>query len=255
MEVHVQDVTSFHFRHGLGNFRSARRNPVRVPLKLPSTKAPATTLRTTGRVTASKGIRNTQGVSYIYSSLETKISKSTPSIANVPKGTALKFKITALIKENDNTSATFDTTQWPATAVSARNVCVSHNNGVNITRPTPSEASNVKISGNDNIANYSGRHKSQNHYKTRHSDEAGIQKIQEFLEDNCCFSASFDKETEEFIFENPTKESMKLDQALNTLETTLMSISMTAEVVSLALLAVIRYVRKLKRATVENLWL
>ena len=48
---------------------------------------------------------------------------------------------------------------------------------------------------------------------------------------------------------------MKHDQALNTLETTLMGISMTAEVVSLALLAVIRYVRKLKRATVENLWL
>ena len=48
---------------------------------------------------------------------------------------------------------------------------------------------------------------------------------------------------------------MKHDQALNTLETTLMGISMTAELVSLALLAVIRYVRKLKRATLENLWL
>ena len=165
--IYFESSSSFHFRHGLRNFRSSRRNPVRVPLKLPSTKAPATTLRTTGRVTASNGVRNTQGVSNIYSSLETKISKSTPSIANVPKGTALKFKTTALIKENDNTSATFDTTQWPATAVSVRNVCVSHNNGVNITRPTPSEASNVKISGNDNIANYSGRHKSQNHYKTR----------------------------------------------------------------------------------------
>ena len=35
---------------------------------------------------------------------------------------------------------------------------------------------------------------------------------------------------------------MKHDQALNTLETTLMGISMTAELVSLALLAVIRYV-------------
>ena len=35
---------------------------------------------------------------------------------------------------------------------------------------------------------------------------------------------------------------MKHDQALNTLETTLMGISMTAEVVSLALFTVIRYV-------------
>lgn len=145
--------------------------------------------------------------------------QSTPSNANIPQGTALKVKTTALIKENDNTS---------------------RDNSVNITRPAPSEASNVKISGNDNIANCSGQYKGQSHNKTWHSDEVGIQKIQEFLEDNGCFSASFDKETEEIIFENPAKESMKQDQALNTLETTLMGISMTAEVVSLALLAVIR---------------
>ena len=46
---------------------------------------------------------------------------------------------------------------------------------------------------------------------------------------------------------------MRHGQALNTLETTLMSISMTAEVVSLALLVVIRYVSKFKRASMENL--
>ena len=169
-----ESSSSIRFRHGLRNFRSSRGNPVRVPLKLPSTKAPATTLRTTGRVTASNGVRNTQGVSNIYSSSKTKISKSTPSIANFPKVTALKFKTTALIKENDNTSATFDTTQWPATAVSVRNVCVGHNNGVKITQPAPSEASNMKISGNDNIANYSGRYKSQNHNKTRVNSKSNL---------------------------------------------------------------------------------
>ena len=46
---------------------------------------------------------------------------------------------------------------------------------------------------------------------------------------------------------------MRHGQALNTLETTLMSISMTAEVVSLALFVVIRYVSKFKRASMENL--
>ena len=40
------------------------------------------------------------------------------------------------------------------------------------------------------------------------------------------------QETKEFIFENPSKGSMRHGQGLNTLETTLMSISMTAEVVS-----------------------
>ena len=46
---------------------------------------------------------------------------------------------------------------------------------------------------------------------------------------------------------------MRHGQALNTLETTLMSISMTAEVVSLALFVVIRYVSKFKRASMKNL--
>ena len=46
---------------------------------------------------------------------------------------------------------------------------------------------------------------------------------------------------------------MRHGQGLNTLETTLMSISMTAEVVSLALFVVIRYVSKFKRASMENL--
>ena len=131
--------------HGRRNFRRSRRNPVPVPIKLPSTKAPATTLRTTGKMTASSGFRNTQGVSDIYSFSKRKTSKSTPSNANIPQGTALKVKTTALIKENDNTS---------------------RNNSVNITRPAPSEASNVKISGNDNIANYSGQYKGQSHNKT-----------------------------------------------------------------------------------------
>ena len=130
--------------HGRRNFRRSRRNPVPVPLKLPSTKAPATTLRTTGKMTASSGFRNTQGASDIYSFSKRKTSKSTPSNANIPQGTALKVKTTALIKENDNTSR----------------------NSVNITRPAPSEASNVKISGNDNIANYSGQYKGQSHNKT-----------------------------------------------------------------------------------------
>ena len=44
---------------------------------------------------------------------------------------------------------------------------VSRNNDVNITRPAPSEASNVKISRNDNIANYSGQYKGQSHDKTQ----------------------------------------------------------------------------------------
>nr|XP_058959984.1 adhesion G protein-coupled receptor F4-like [Pocillopora verrucosa] len=254
LQILVQDVTSIANWHGRINFRRSRRNTVRATLKVPSTNAPATTLRTTGRVIASSGFTNTQGVSDSYSFSKKKISKSTPSIANDPKGTALKVETPALTEENDNTSATFNTTQWPATAVSVGNAYVSRNNDVNITRPAPSEASNVKISRNDNIANYSGQYKGQSHDKTQsnssylterkyffqHSDKARIQKIQEFLEDNGCFSASFDKETEEFIFENPSKGSMRHGQALNTLETTLMSISMTAEVVSLALLVVIR---------------
>lgn len=141
----VCDVWLPSLAHGRRNFRRSRRNPVPVPLKLPSTKAPATTLRTTGKMTASSGFRNTQGVSDIYSFSKRKTSKSTPSNANIPQGTALKVKTTALIKENDNTS---------------------RNNSVNITRPAPSEASNVKISGNDNIANYSGQYKGQSHNKT-----------------------------------------------------------------------------------------
>lgn len=129
---------------------------------MPSTNAPATTLRTTGRIIASTGFTNTQGVSDSYS-----FSKSTPSIANDPKGTALKVETPALTEENDNTSATFNTTQWPATAVSVGNAYVSRNNDVNITRPAPSEASNVKISRNDNIAHYSGQYKGQSHDKTQ----------------------------------------------------------------------------------------
>ena len=68
------------------------------------------------------------------------------------------------MKENDNTSPVYNTSQWPAPAVSVGNAC--RNNSVNITRPAPSEASNVKISGNDNIANYSGQYKGQSHNKT-----------------------------------------------------------------------------------------
>lgn len=153
--------------HGRINFRRSRRNTARATLKVPSTKAPATTLRTTGRIIARSGFTNTQGVSDSYSFSKKKISKSTPSIANDPKGTALKVETPALIEENDNTSATFNTTQWPATAVSVGNAYVSRNNDVNITRPAPSEASNVKISRNDNIANYSGQYKGQSHGKTQ----------------------------------------------------------------------------------------
>ena len=145
ISICFESFSSFFGRHGRRNFRRLRRNPVPVPIKLPSTKAPATTLRTTGKMTASSGFRNTQGVSDIYSFSKRKTSKSTPSNANIPQGTALKVKTTALIKENDNTS---------------------RNNSVNITRPAPSEASNVKISGNDNIANYSGKYKGQSHNKT-----------------------------------------------------------------------------------------
>ena len=47
------------------------------------------------------------------------------------------------------------------------NTVASYAGVFNEALPTPSEASNVKISGNDNIANYSGRYKGQSHNRTR----------------------------------------------------------------------------------------
>ena len=67
ISICFESFSSFIGTHGRRNFRRSRRNPVPVPLKLSSTKAPATTLRTTGKMTASGCFRNTQGVSDIYS--------------------------------------------------------------------------------------------------------------------------------------------------------------------------------------------
>ncbi|RMX58681.1 hypothetical protein pdam_00019449 [Pocillopora damicornis] len=244
LQTFVLDVTS-RGRLGFRNFRGRTITTIRAHLPLPPTKAPSTTPSTTGKIRAGNGARNTQSVSVSYSySKKTFLSKRTPSVAKVPKSTASNVETKAFTQaEDNNTSAFYNTTQWPPTAVTVGNSCVTSGNSMNTTRPTPSgTASSVAITRSDNIANDCRHEEGHNRDKTQKSDGAGIQKIEEFLTSKGCFSASFDEESGEFIFESPatTKESMRHEKILNTLETTLMSFSITAEVISFAFLSVVR---------------
>ncbi|PFX25469.1 hypothetical protein AWC38_SpisGene9896 [Stylophora pistillata] len=113
---------------------------VHLTVLVPPTKAPATTLSTTDEIGASNNARSTQSASDSYSSSKEKfLSKSTPSIAQVLKSTASKLPTTVIIQEDDDTSAFYKTTQWPPTAVSVGNSCVSSDTCLNTTRATPSK--------------------------------------------------------------------------------------------------------------------
>ena len=143
---------------------------IRAHLPLPPTKAPSTTLSTTGKIRAGNGARNTQSVSVSYSySKKTFLSKRTPSVAKVPKSTASNVESKAFTQaEDNNTSAFYNTTQWPPTAVTVGNSCVTSGNSMNTTRPTSSEtASSMAITWSDNIANDSRHDEVPNRDKTQ----------------------------------------------------------------------------------------
>ena len=155
-------------RLGFRIFRGRTITTIRAHLPLPPTKAPSTTLSTTGKIRAGNGARNTQSVSVSHSySKKTFLSKRTPSVAKVPKSTASNVESKAFTQaEDNNTSAFYNTTQWPPTAVTVGNSCVTNGNSMNTTRPTPSEtASSVAITRSDNIAN-DCRHE-EGHYRDK----------------------------------------------------------------------------------------
>lgn len=157
-------------RLGFRNFRGRTITTIRAHLPLPPTKAPSTTLSTTGKIRAGNGARNTQSVSVSYSySKKTFLSKRTPSVAKVPKSTALNVETKAFTQAKDNnTSAFYNTTQWPPTAVTVGNSCVTNGNSMNTTRPTPSgTASSVAITRSDNIANDCRHEEGHNRDKTQ----------------------------------------------------------------------------------------
>ncbi|XP_022790922.1 uncharacterized protein LOC111330348 [Stylophora pistillata] len=207
-----------------------RQTVIRTPLQITPP---------TSKVTTSSGAKTTQGISVRYSSLIVTVAQNTSSSGKAATSIPSHVGNSGL----RNASAFYNSTQGPATAISFEISCASSGNGFNTTQVTPSEKKfKVRIANNDNIANHSGQEGGQNLKKTQQPDEGGIQQIQEFFKSKGCIPASFDEEVEEFIFKNPadTQESMKHDQVLNTIETTLMSISITAEVISFAFLSVIR---------------
>ena len=157
-------------RLGFRNFRGRTITTIRAHLPLPPTKAPSTTPSTTGKIREGNGARNTQSVSVSYSySKKTFLSKRTPSVAKVPKSTALNVETKAFTQAKDNnTSAFYNTTQWPPTAVTVGNSCVTNGNSMNTTRPTPSgTASSVAITRSDNIANDCRHEEGHNRDKTQ----------------------------------------------------------------------------------------
>ena len=111
--------------HGVWNFHQGSTT-IRAYITLPPTKAPATTLRTTGKIRASNGIRNTQSVPDSYSSSTvTFSSKRKTSVAKVLKSTASNVETKAFTQAEDNNTSTFyNTTRWPPTAVTVGNSCV-----------------------------------------------------------------------------------------------------------------------------------
>ena len=104
-----------------------------------------------------------------YDDSSTLLTKRTPSVAKVPKSTASNVESKAFTQvEDNNTSAFYNTTQWPPTAVTVGNSCVTSGNSMNTTRPTPSEtASSMAITWSDNIANDSRHDEVPNRDKTQ----------------------------------------------------------------------------------------
>ncbi|XP_022790919.1 adhesion G-protein coupled receptor D2-like [Stylophora pistillata] len=224
----------------LTNYAKPGRQNISVSVSVPSPRAPSKTLHTSGRSRAGDGVSGTQGVSFIYSSSTTKLLKSTPSNEKVPKSTPSSVEPIAL-SQGDYIPRTTHVKR-PTAAVSKGNSCNTGGYSVNTTQSTLLEKSGVDTTGNDIISNSSGEGGGQECSKTLSSDDANIKEKQDFLKSKGCFSASFDKETGFFIFENPaiTSERIKHNQVLEDLETTLVSISVTAEVISFAFLMVIR---------------
>ncbi|PFX25468.1 Latrophilin-3 [Stylophora pistillata] len=240
LQILVQDTLSIFY--GVGNFHKQDPHTISIRVMVPSTKAPAATFHTSCR--SRDGVSSTQGVSLLNSCSTTQVLKSTTSNEKFPKSTPSSAEPTAL-SQGDHIPLTTHVKR-PTTAASKGNPSNTGGYIVNTAQSsTLLENAGVDTTANDRISNSSGQDGGRKRSWTLSSDDAKVKEKQEFLKSKGCFTASFDKKTGRFIISNPaiTNERIKHNQLLEDLETTLISISVTAEIISFAFLMVIRYPR------------
>lgn len=181
MQTLVQDTIPFVLARRSYLRDGSRRHSVIVSgshIKVPSTKAPATTFHTSAKIRAGGGVSSTQGVSFRYSSLTMKALKSTISNEKVPKSTQSSAEPTALNQEADITITKH--VQRPTKAVFKGNSCVTGGYSVNTTRSPPLETSGMDKTESDGLLNSSGKDGGQKRNKALSPDDTEVKRNKNF---------------------------------------------------------------------------